>query len=162
MAILDRPLFQRRPTKDELRGYGIPAFANGGAVDLGYTESGAISSKPIFNPLKGLSLEDYDRMSAREVLNCYQEVDQTRVPGGIRKAESVDRLYNILRKAGPDLPGFMEELRKPQMTEPYADAFKFTESSGITQSDEELMKQKEEYQVSKAEGEVDKIQDKIE
>jgi hypothetical protein len=32
MAILDRPLFQRRLTKDELRGYGLPAFANGGVV----------------------------------------------------------------------------------------------------------------------------------
>lgn len=34
MAILDRPLFQRRATKDELRGYGIPAFANGGVVRM--------------------------------------------------------------------------------------------------------------------------------
>ena len=34
MAILDRPLFQRRATKDELRGYGIPAFANGGVVKM--------------------------------------------------------------------------------------------------------------------------------
>jgi len=34
MAILDRPLFQRRPTKDELRQYGIPAFANGGVVRM--------------------------------------------------------------------------------------------------------------------------------
>ena len=34
MAILDRPMFQRRLTKDELRGYGIPAFANGGVVKL--------------------------------------------------------------------------------------------------------------------------------
>lgn len=32
MAILDRPMFQRRPTKDELRQYGLPAFANGGIV----------------------------------------------------------------------------------------------------------------------------------
>jgi len=32
MAILDRPLFQRRPTRDELRRYGLPAFANGGIV----------------------------------------------------------------------------------------------------------------------------------
>jgi len=32
MAILDRPLFQRRPTKDQLRMYGLPAFANGGIV----------------------------------------------------------------------------------------------------------------------------------
>ena len=32
MAILDRPMFQRRPTKEELRQYGLPAFANGGIV----------------------------------------------------------------------------------------------------------------------------------
>ena len=32
MAILDRPLFQRRLTKDQLRRYGLPAFANGGIV----------------------------------------------------------------------------------------------------------------------------------
>ena len=32
MAILDRPLFQRRLTKEELKAYGIPAFANGGVV----------------------------------------------------------------------------------------------------------------------------------
>ncbi len=32
MAILDRPLFQRRPTMDQLRQYGLPAFANGGIV----------------------------------------------------------------------------------------------------------------------------------
>ena len=49
MAILDRPMFQRPLTKDQLRGYGLPAFANGGVVrmnngggvDLGYTESGS-------------------------------------------------------------------------------------------------------------------------
>ena len=34
MAILDRPMFQRRPTKDELRRYGLPAFANGGVVKM--------------------------------------------------------------------------------------------------------------------------------
>lgn len=32
MAILDRPMFQRPLTKDQLRQYGIPAFANGGVV----------------------------------------------------------------------------------------------------------------------------------
>ena len=34
MAILDRPMFQRPLTKDELRMYGIPAFANGGIVKM--------------------------------------------------------------------------------------------------------------------------------
>ncbi len=35
MAILDRPMFQRPPTKDQLRQYGLPAFANGGVVGMG-------------------------------------------------------------------------------------------------------------------------------
>ena len=34
MAILDRPMFQRPLTKDQLRAYGIPAFANGGIVKM--------------------------------------------------------------------------------------------------------------------------------
>jgi hypothetical protein len=34
MAILDRPMFQRPLTKDQLRQYGIPAFANGGIVKM--------------------------------------------------------------------------------------------------------------------------------
>lgn len=34
MAILDRPMFQRPLTKDQLRGYGLPAFANGGVVRM--------------------------------------------------------------------------------------------------------------------------------
>jgi len=39
MAILDRPLFQRRPTRDELMAYGLPAFANGGIV---YANTGGL------------------------------------------------------------------------------------------------------------------------
>jgi hypothetical protein len=34
MAILDRPMFQRPLTKDQLRAYGIPAFANGGIIRM--------------------------------------------------------------------------------------------------------------------------------
>ena len=34
MAILDRPMFQRPLTKDQLRVYGIPAFANGGIIRM--------------------------------------------------------------------------------------------------------------------------------
>ena len=34
MAILDRPMFQRRMTKGQLRQYGLPAFANGGVVKM--------------------------------------------------------------------------------------------------------------------------------
>ena len=39
MAILDRPLFQRRPTREELMAYGLPAFANGGIV---YANTGGL------------------------------------------------------------------------------------------------------------------------
>jgi hypothetical protein len=43
MAILDRPMFQRRLTKDELRRYGLPAFANGGIVGMGPGQSLAMT-----------------------------------------------------------------------------------------------------------------------
>jgi len=43
MAILDRPLFQRRPTKDELSQYGIPAFANGGIVVQKFAKAGEVT-----------------------------------------------------------------------------------------------------------------------
>ena len=46
MAILDRPLFRRPLTKDELRMYGLPAFANGGVV---YLKKGGDPSG-LFNP----------------------------------------------------------------------------------------------------------------
>ena len=87
MAILDRPLFQRRPTKEELRRYGLPAFANGGIVqkfanggesstnpfgiDLGYTESGAISGKPGYQIGGPLTREEYENLSPEEVFKIY-------------------------------------------------------------------------------------------
>jgi len=46
MAILDRPMFQRPLTKDQLRAYGIPAFANGGIVVQKFA-NGREVTKPI-------------------------------------------------------------------------------------------------------------------
>ena len=46
MAILDRPMFQRPLTKDQLRQYGIPAFANGGIVVQKFA-NGREVTKPI-------------------------------------------------------------------------------------------------------------------
>jgi len=46
MAILDRPLFQRRLTKEELKAYGIPAFANGGIVVQKFAPGGDVQSGP--------------------------------------------------------------------------------------------------------------------
>ena len=34
MAILDRPLFKKKLSKNQLRQYGIPAFANGGFIEV--------------------------------------------------------------------------------------------------------------------------------
>lgn len=106
MAILDRPLFKKRINKDLLRQYGIPAFANGGVVqrftnggsanpfgiDLGYDESGAISSKPPFNIFKGLTLEEYESMSPEAVLKAYAGLDTRGIAEGMEKsvAESLD------------------------------------------------------------------------
>lgn len=96
-SILSRPLFQRPLTKDQLRQYGLPAFANGGIIkmqkggmpffqegqtsptvsnqpskfDLGYTESGAISGKPGYQIGGPLTREEYDRLSPEEVFKVY-------------------------------------------------------------------------------------------
>ena len=48
MAILDRPLFQRRPTKDELMAYGLPAFANGGIV-YKFADGGKVPGRKYYN-----------------------------------------------------------------------------------------------------------------
>ena len=48
MAILDRPLFQRRLTKDQLRQYGIPAFANGGIVQR-FDNGGDVNRLPFLS-----------------------------------------------------------------------------------------------------------------
>jgi hypothetical protein len=112
MAILDRPLFKKRINKNLLRQYGIPAFANGGVVqssnpfgvDLGYTESGAISSKPPFNMFKGLTLEEYESMSPEAVLKAYAGLDTRGIAEGMEKsvAESLDIIkeQGDLKKAG--------------------------------------------------------------
>ena len=118
MAILDRPLFKKRINKDLLRQYGIPAFANGGVVqrftnggsanpfgiDLGYDESGAISSKPPFNMFKGLTLEEYESMSPEAVLKAYAGLDTRGIAEGMEKsvAESLDIIkeQGDLKKAG--------------------------------------------------------------
>jgi len=112
MAILDRPLFKKRINKNLLRQYGIPAFANGGVVqssnpfgvDLGYTESGAISSKPPFNMFKGLTLEEYESMSPEDVLKAYAGLDTRGIAEGMEKsvAESLDIIkeQGDLKKAG--------------------------------------------------------------
>ena len=71
MAILDRPMFQRRLTKDELRGYGLPAFANGGIVGMGPGQSLAMTGGlgyagvPRAKTAEELLEEDYGTLGAK-------------------------------------------------------------------------------------------------
>lgn len=129
MAILDRPMFQRPLTKDQLRQYGIPAFANGGVVqkfanggstnplgvDLGYTESGAISSKPIFKPFGPLSREEYDRLSPEEVFKIYTGA----APSGLTGEDILSSINKYISEtySSGDIPGALQstlELEKEQ------------------------------------------------
>jgi len=99
MAILDRPLFQRRPTKDELRQYGIPAFANGGIV---YMNQGGVPGLQNRNttppPTKpDISLTPIGTVISKEIIERDGkkiEVTETVVPGArgqkiIQKSEKV-------------------------------------------------------------------------
>jgi hypothetical protein len=93
MAILDRPLFQRRLTTNQLRGYGLPAFANGGIVKK-FAEGGPtwgevgsaikdfftpdmskypykVSDKPIYQIGGPLTRDQYDMLNAETIFNIY-------------------------------------------------------------------------------------------
>lgn len=124
MAILDRPLFRRPLTKDELRAYGIPAFANGGVVkkfqtggkvDLGYTESGAISSKPIFKPFGPLTRAEYDALSPEEVFKVYTGQE----PSGLTGEDILSSINKYISEnySSGEIPGALQstlELEKEQ------------------------------------------------
>lgn len=110
MAILDRPLFQRRPTKDELRQYGIPAFANGGVVGMGPGQSLAMTggigyaSVPKPKTAEELLEEDYGKLgkvlagekakTARELEAKQQErllLEQAKFDSERAKKEQADK-----------------------------------------------------------------------
>jgi len=85
MAILDRPLFQRRATKDELRQYGIPAFANGGVVRMnkGGDPLGLFTPKDPIEPetaITNLVDENYKDKILRDLENSPTVVEQEPLP----------------------------------------------------------------------------------
>lgn len=99
MAILDRPMFRRPLTKDELRGYGLPAFANGGIV---YMNQGGVPGLQNRNttppPTKpDISLTPIGTVISKEIIERDGkkiEVTETVVPGArgqkiIQKSEKV-------------------------------------------------------------------------
>ena len=110
MAILDRPMFQRPLTKDQLRGYGIPAFANGGVVGMGPGQSLAMTggigyaSVPRPKTAEELLEEDYGKLgkllagekakTARELEAKQQErllLEQAKFDSERAKKEQADK-----------------------------------------------------------------------
>jgi hypothetical protein len=100
MAILDRPMFQRPLTKDELRRYGLPAFANGGIVYM--NQGGGVPGLQNKNttpaPSKpDISLTPIGTVISKEIIERDGkkiEVTETVVPGArgqkiIQKSEKV-------------------------------------------------------------------------
>ena len=71
MAILDRPMFQRPPTKDQLRQYGLPAFANGGIV---YMRKGGVPF--LYN--KGINKETIEPKTA--ITDIFEEKPRPTFP----------------------------------------------------------------------------------
>jgi len=110
MAILDRPLFQRRPTREQLRQYGLPAFANGGIVGMGPGQSLAMTGGtryagvPRAKTAEELLIEDYGSLgyklagekalAAREQESIAQEkmlLDQAKIDKERAEKEKADR-----------------------------------------------------------------------
>ena len=100
MAILDRPMFQRRLTKDELRGYGIPAFANGGIV---YANTGGIQ-------MKSVDLKPGGKVPGRKYYNketkqweVYQPEPNTAITDFVTDTEYKDKILRDLETPPPVL-----------------------------------------------------------
>jgi hypothetical protein len=99
MAILDRPLFQRRPTRDELRRYGLPAFANGGIV---YANTGGLQ-------MQSAELKPGGKVPGRRYYNketgkleVYQPEPETAITSVLKK-DYEDKILRDLKTPPPVL-----------------------------------------------------------
>ena len=89
MAILDRPMFQRPLTKDQLRQYGIPAFANGGVVKM----SNGGDPLGLFTP-GGLGKQIMEEKEARPKMNLDDIMASPKESDSI--ANQIQRLETII------------------------------------------------------------------
>ena len=99
MAILDRPLFQRRPTRDELRRYGLLAFANGGIV---YANTGGLQ-------MQSAELKPGGKVPGRRYYNketgkleVYQPEPETAITSVLKK-DYEDKILRDLKTPPPVL-----------------------------------------------------------
>jgi len=172
MAILDRPLFQRRPTTNQLRQYGLPAFANGGIVKK-FAEGGPtwgevgsaikdfftpdmskypykVSDKPRYQIGGPLTRDQYDMLDSQTIFNIYYKgapVPTTVSPEArpsIREGsmDIVERTTSIPGAQEPIYPGLELQIGAEEM---FGD----------------ITKQKQEYDISEAERNVKKIEEDI-
>ena len=101
MAILDRPLFQRRPTMDQLRQYGLPAFANGGVVqkfNKGSGKNGVERPDYSENFTKPINVKEKFDKATTEMLD--PAVNQEAIQQGrfFSPVASLDRQISLLEK----------------------------------------------------------------
>ena len=116
MAILDRPLFQRRPTRDELMAYGLPAFANGGIV---YANTGGLQ-------MQSAELKPGGKVPGRKYYNketgkfeVYQPEPNTAITDLVTDTQYEDKILRDLETPPPvltttetePLPEFTPELK---------------------------------------------------
>ena len=107
MAILDRPMFQRPLTKDELRQYGIPAFANGGVVKM----SNGGDPLGLFTP-GGLGKQIMEEKEARPKMNLDDIIASPTESASIEN--QIKRLETIIRNKkanNPDADTSAEEAK---------------------------------------------------
>jgi hypothetical protein len=107
MAILDRPMFQRPLTKDELRQYGIPAFANGGIVKM----SNGGDPLGLFTP-GGLGKQIMEEKEARPKMNLDDIIASPTESASIEN--QIKRLETIIRNKksnNPDADTSAEEAK---------------------------------------------------
>jgi len=113
MAILDRPMFQRPLTKDQLRQYGIPAFANGGVVKM----SNGGDPLGLFTP-GGLGKQIMEEKEARPKMNLDDIIATPTESGSIEN--QIQRLETIIRNKksnNPDADTSAEEAKIAELKE---------------------------------------------
>ena len=116
MAILDRPLFQRRPTREELMAYGLPAFANGGIV---YANTGGLQ-------MQSAELKPGGKVPGKRYYNketgkfeVYQPEPETAITDLVTDTQYEDKILRDLETPPPvltttetePLPEFTPELK---------------------------------------------------
>lgn len=113
MAILDRPMFQRPLTKDQLRMYGIPAFANGGVVKM----SNGGDPLGLFTP-GGLGKQIMEEKEARPKMNLDDIIATPTESGSIEN--QIQRLETIIRNKklnNPNADTSAEEAKLAELKE---------------------------------------------